>query len=302
MLNGSIPAAAAAAALAFFATQLDELLVLVVFFSRSASSGSSLTITDVILGNALGGALILALSATGTSLSAAGAPFVYLRWLGLLPVLLGVRTLLKRGRRWLRRRRAVVAGEAVGEAALLEGGGGSEAGGAIVGDVEAGSAEAGNAELGGAQGDTSDMRREGRSAAAAGGTAGDDAAADAASDAALGDSSIGSQAKPYLTASTFRRHLARFLRPGFLEVLTITLAAGAEEVAVYLPLLATASPACLVTTLLVLFSLIFLWQALAAAFVRCRGVAKAVEDYGEVLEPWALIAVGVWCVAGAGGA
>jgi cadmium resistance protein CadD (predicted permease) len=110
-----LAASAVAAAVAYFATSVDELVIFVVLFSRSASSGSP---AEVALGIALGSVAVLGVSLLG----AAGLliPAADARWLklfGLLPLVLGVRQLVRRALKARRRRAAMRAAAAAGAAA-----------------------------------------------------------------------------------------------------------------------------------------------------------------------------------------
>jgi cadmium resistance protein CadD (predicted permease) len=76
-------------AVAFAATNVDDLFLLVAWFA-----GGRLRTADIVLGQYAGIALLFALSAAGSLVSLA-LPLASLRWLGLLPILLGVILLLK---------------------------------------------------------------------------------------------------------------------------------------------------------------------------------------------------------------
>jgi len=228
----------------------------------------ALALLDVCFGNLLGFALVLALSASGTALGAAGAPARYVRLLGFVPLLMGIRTALRRALKWWVRRRQKAAHADFG------GGGG--------GDAEA---------------------------AALGPRAGE------SSEALLRNSEVLSAAAVPLPAShlpprgprapRYSAHCARALelgafclRPAVLEVAAATAAGGAEEVAVYLPLLAAGPLLRSVVTAAVLLACVLCWQALALALVRLPPVARSIERVGDAAEPVLLVAIGLYCLVG----
>lgn len=75
------------AAAMFAVTNVDDLVLLAVFFGRAAGRWGAL---DVVAGQFLGFAAILAVSVAG-ALGAGLLPDGLVRWLGVLPVLLGIR-------------------------------------------------------------------------------------------------------------------------------------------------------------------------------------------------------------------
>ena len=236
-------AAAAAAAAGFIATSVDELLLLVASFARASSPNSDLTPSDVVLGNLLGFALVLAASALG--LAGILLPPSYIKLIGLLPLLLGCRQLARRAIKWHRKRSA---------------------------------------------------KRDSGGGGGGGGDAGEAAEGLLPEPPASTQAPSPSPAPPVPPPAL----LARCLRPRVAEMAAITLAGGAEEVSVYLPLLASesGSPANVATVLLVLVVLMAVWLALAAALVRSPPVARAIENFGEACEPWLMIVVGIYCLLG----
>ena len=101
MTAHEVALSAGAAALAFFATQVDELFLLVLWFGRA-----TLSPLDVVLGNAIGFLSVLALSAGGGAGLGAFVPERYVRLLGLIPVLFGVHKVVRRARKRCARARA----------------------------------------------------------------------------------------------------------------------------------------------------------------------------------------------------
>lgn len=259
-------AASAAAAAAFVAASMDEFLVLVACFARAALPSSDLSTLDVVAGSLLGFIVVLGCAFLGGVGAGALVPARFVKLLGLVPLLIGLRTLHRRARKWLARRRARLAAGAAP---------------AVAEDAPA-------------------AHEQAVALIAPGQDAGEQSIALIApgGDAAAG---VGAPAVPPTPAPRVSARCVRAaLRPGLAEMFVLTLAGGAEEFAVYVPLLASESTAAanaiaIVATLSVMMGL---WLALARALVGCQPVAKAVEDYGEAAEPWVFIAIGAWCLAG----
>lgn len=214
-------ATAGAAFAAFCATSVDELLVLVAAFSKAALPNASITATDIFIGTLLGTSCVLALSALG--LAGVLLPSRYVKLLGFVPLLMGLRQLARRFAKWRRRRREREAPQQGVEAPLLE----------------------------------------------------PEPAAPAVEPSP--------PLPPWGAAA--------------LGVTAVVVAGGAEEVAVYLPLLAS-DPENVVAVVGVVLGMTVLWLGAAAAFVSCGAVAKAVEVVGEAAEPWLFVAIGVYCLVG----
>ena len=234
-------AAAGAAIAAFCAASIDELLVLVAAFAKASLPNANVTTTDIILGALLGTSGVLALSALG--LIGFFVPIEYVKLLGFVPFIMGIRQLTRRFLKWRRRR----------------GKSGAGAEGAGVGAGERASAHL----L-----DAPPPEHDAVSSAGAGG-AGEEPPRGCRGCAALG-------------------------------VAAVVVAGGAEEVALYLPLLAAESgaPINVAVVILVLLGMTVVWLGVAAALVRSGAVAKAVESVGEAAEPWLFVALGVYCLAG----
>jgi cadmium resistance transport/sequestration family protein len=86
---------------------------------------------------------------------------------------------------------------------------------------------------------------------------------------------------------------------GVLAVAAITIANGADNIAVYTPVLRTLDRGDLVTLLLVFAVLVALWCAAAAWLGSHRRVVAVVERYGHWLVPLVFIAIGVVILTGA---
>ena len=95
-------AAVGATFAAFCGTSIDELLVLVAAFAKASQPAASLTAADIVIGTLLGNCCVLALSALG--LVGVLLPAKYVKLLGLVPLLLGLRQLARRFAKWRARR------------------------------------------------------------------------------------------------------------------------------------------------------------------------------------------------------
>ena len=230
------------AAVAFFAASIDEFLILVACFSRS-----DLSAADVIVGSLLGFAAVLSASLVGI-----GAGFIvptrYVKLLGLVPIFVGVRTLV---RRYFKRR----ARERAAAAAL------------------------------------SDDRRQDAPLILEG---------SAQIDGVRSSDEEGAGGEGVVVHETRRGACDRLFHSGVFEVFAITLGGGSEEIAVYLPLFASeaASMANVAAMILALAVLQIAWLGLARGLVKSLPLAKAIENFGEMIEPWVFIGIGVYCLLG----
>ena len=85
---------------------------------------------------------------------------------------------------------------------------------------------------------------------------------------------------------------------GVLPVAAITIANGADNIAVYTPVFRTWDPASLLVLLIVFAVLVALWCAAAAALGSHHRVIAVVERYGHWLVPLVFIAIGTVILAG----
>src|SRR5215212_41295 len=90
-----IPGLIAIGVAAFAATNIDDIFVLMIFFSSYSSSSSSLTfpVKQVVLGQYIGIGLLVAISALGSFISLA-VPTYIIALLGIVPIVIGVKKLV----------------------------------------------------------------------------------------------------------------------------------------------------------------------------------------------------------------
>ena len=90
-----IPGLIAIGVAAFTATNIDDIFVLMMFFSSYSSYSSSMTfpVKQVILGQYIGIGLLVAISALGSFISLA-VPTYIIALLGIVPIVIGVKKLV----------------------------------------------------------------------------------------------------------------------------------------------------------------------------------------------------------------
>jgi cadmium resistance protein CadD (predicted permease) len=85
---------------------------------------------------------------------------------------------------------------------------------------------------------------------------------------------------------------------GIASVAAVTVANGADNIGVYVPLFAVASSATIATYGAVFAVMIALWCLAARWLVHHPTVATPLRLWGPRLVPWVLVALGVWILAG----
>lgn len=95
--------------------------------------------------------------------------------------------------------------------------------------------------------------------------------------------------------SRFRRRLLqRWCSPQALQVATVTIACGADNIGVYIPLFAACNGLELMVVLFTFAIGVGLLFWVARRFSRQRMVFQWIDRFGHQLAPWVLIALGVW--------
>jgi cadmium resistance protein CadD (predicted permease) len=79
---------------AFVATNIDNIFLLMMFFSSSYSSSMTFPLRQIVLGQYLGISLLIAISALG-SLNALVVPPYFIGLLGIVPIAIGSKRLLQ---------------------------------------------------------------------------------------------------------------------------------------------------------------------------------------------------------------
>ena len=86
---------------------------------------------------------------------------------------------------------------------------------------------------------------------------------------------------------------------GLLQVTAVTIANGADNIAVYVPLFATRDAQAIAIMAGVFVVLLALWCLGARWLVHHPAAGAPLRRWGPRLVPWVLIALGVWILAGA---
>lgn len=94
--------------------------------------------------------------------------------------------------------------------------------------------------------------------------------------------------------------LGRPAAMGTLGVVSITIANGADNIAIYAPLFATMGTGGVTTALVVFFALVGLWCTVALLVGSRPGVIRAVNRVGHYAIPVVLIALGVYIIGSSG--
>jgi cadmium resistance protein CadD (predicted permease) len=94
--------------------------------------------------------------------------------------------------------------------------------------------------------------------------------------------------------SALAKALAVILAPGTLKVCTITVANGADNIGVYLPLFAGASAGTVVGTVVIFYILLAVWIFSSYLMLRAKFIAEVLSKYGEYAVPPLLIGLGLY--------
>ncbi len=79
---------------------------------------------------------------------------------------------------------------------------------------------------------------------------------------------------------------------GILQVATVTLVNGGDNIAAYTPIFATQGPRELIATLAIFAALTIIWCFAALGLVRHTAIGRPLRRYGHVLLPFILIGLG----------
>lgn len=113
----------------------------------------------------------------------------------------------------------------------------------------------------------------------------------------LGDDVVTAEPEPSASRRCFlalHRAVLAILSPQTLKVCGITLANGADNISIYVALLASATGSQIGITLAVFYVMLAVWLAASWMLLKVPPVAKAIGHYGEYIVPLALMALGVY--------
>lgn len=275
---------------AFVAVSIDEFFVLITFFLRAHDSQSSLTSTDVVLGQLLGFTLVLCLSLI-IGFSGLYVPAAYVALLGIFPVLIGCHDFFGVVRFWYKKsmKPSSKSSATKTRGSLIPCGADSKRGYQSLED-------------GGVQLYTTNTVTESVDASQDV-IPGDKQEGDVESDSSVCDSSgdgNGDQEQTFLSICC--SHCQPSLcSPNVLLVTATVLAEGSEELAIFAPL--CASVAAIgglwgLLSLIIVFYFLVLLQCFAAYLivysVAGQRAGKMVAQYSKNVTPLLLIALGMW--------
>lgn len=78
------------------------------------------------------------------------------------------------------------------------------------------------------------------------------------------------------------------------KVASITLANGADNISIYIPMLASQTLEANIVTLIIFFSMIAIWCFISYILIRTPILAKALEKNGHIIVPIVLIGLGIF--------
>jgi len=81
---------------------------------------------------------------------------------------------------------------------------------------------------------------------------------------------------------------------GILAVAGVTVANGADNIGVYIPLLATMTAAAKTQMIVVFFAMTYVWCALAKYLAARPIIARQLSRYGHIIMPVVLLALGIY--------
>jgi cadmium resistance protein CadD (predicted permease) len=253
----SIGLVIATAFLTYTLTDIDDLCLLIIFFARARIPSDQMCVSNVILGQTLGFSVLVAISLIGIVLGAF-LPASYVSLIGFVPILMGLRMAWEEYKDSCCNRNAPVATDEEKP------------------DIEPAANEIilcnDNADIGIAL--TQKPPAE----------PGESPAASHEEETIANDS---------LLARGARAVLKNCLSPQTLEVCTITIANGGDNVSVYLPLFASYSAGGIIITIAVFYGMLVVWIALTYCFTNSKIISDFLSTYGEKVVPFFLIGLGV---------
>jgi cadmium resistance protein CadD (predicted permease) len=279
------------AIVAFIAVNVDEFIVLVLFFPRV--DGKEMKINHVITGQLVGFTIIFLISAIGFLL----VSFIKLKYvalIGLLPLGIGLYQFYKVLKYWSKQLK------------LCE----SKQDTSIVELNSEGMQSAGNP-LQQPQESTSHRHQDGVNETKINGKESDsnvhndsvtiesgmkpDSATTITNKAndSDSDSSSDSDDEKGPIMDCFRHYAGNCLHPSTLTVTVTIIADGAEEIGVFIPLFATTTPAGVVVTIITFYILVLVNCLLAYQVVRCKKIVQFFSRYSKNIMPLVLIGLGL---------
>ena len=100
--------------------------------------------------------------------------------------------------------------------------------------------------------------------------------------------------KPWPITTLLKGWLGYILHQQTLKVASITMANGADNLGVYIPLFASSTGAEIAIVLIVFFIFTAVWLLTSWLLLKFPPIAAAIERFGEYVVPVALIALGIF--------
>ena len=250
----------AAAFVSFFATNADDLVVLMNFFTEATLANSALKVRDIFVGQYLGFVIILAISLIGYGISYA-VPVEMLGFLGFLPMILGVKgtieILLEEYRKTTIAIDDIVPMDDISTIELETIRYRNDFNGEIQSEITSRPAETPSRGDSTASVDVSGMNRR-------------------------------------------KRQILRLLGFCFnlqtLKIASITLANSADNIAVYTPLFAQASKWQIGVYIIIFLLLVLVWLLFCYFFINFRPVLTVAQKYAHYIVPLVFIGIGIYIV------
>jgi len=242
-----------AATIAFVATNLDDLLVLTVFFAQS--DGVHFKPWHVVVGQYMGFTVLVGISMVGF----AGSAFVPQQWLGILgilPIGIGLWKLF-----------VLFRGEKNDDD-----------------DNEQKNVDQDNVE-------SDSNRKEEHSLPA---EESQEDVEDVERETLIPRKQAEPQAQAPSCWTRFKNVLEKIFNPHIVMVGLVTIANGGDNIAIYVPLFASADPGQVIIIVVVFYTMVAIWCFVSAALIQCQFVASALSRYGAYIIPIALIGLGFY--------
>lgn len=94
--------------------------------------------------------------------------------------------------------------------------------------------------------------------------------------------------------------LAGIIRPQILNVMFVTIANGADNIGIYIPLFSRYSPSQLVITIIVFSMMVALWCFLGFKLANFPFIKQQLEKYKHIAIPFVFIALGIYIILESG--
>jgi len=274
MTKNQIEAPVVKAIIAFVSVNLDELIVLIVFFSRTLDKDSTYTSLQVVTGQLIGFTLIFAVSILGISLDVF-FPAKYVALIGIIPLLIGCQQLYKVFRYWYGKyrnsKRDYLNIEEIVTIELQ-----------LNESMTILSTENLNYQPQISQQNLAEMEKGGAKCSGTNDSSDDD----------------GNNEKGGLILKTIESIGKHCLHPNILLITVTIVADGAEEIGVFLPLFAATTSTGVVVTVITFYVLILLQCFLAYQIVKCSYIGKYISRYSKNIVPFVLIGLGLYVLSG----